>query len=526
MADLENKAKATRKNNGFLSGVFVLTLSAVIVKIIGLIYKIPMLRLLGSEGMGYFNSAYEIYALFCTVSTAGLPVAMSVLISSSRALGDGMTDKIFKVSLKLFLVLGIVGSAAMLIFAMPISEFLKSYKAVLCIVAISPTVLFICISSAYRGYFQGLEKMLPTAVSQVIEALGKLILGLIFAYIALESGFETQAIAAFAVLGLTVGTAISMLYLILAKSFAKDADKELVMSTGESKGILASLMRIAVPVTLSSATISITKLIDMTTILRRLQSIGFSSSEAFSLYGNYTTLGLPLFSLAPALISSVALPLVPSLSSAVTKGDEKEACSVVEKAVRLTAIISMPISLGLVFFPREILSLLFFGEGEAIAVSTPLLACLGLSVCLSSLITVGNAILQAYSRATIPIVSMGIGAAVKIVLAYFLIGIPQINIMGAPISTFFCDMVINAINFYYIGKESKNRISVVGRFAKTYISAFAAVGTAKLFFILLQEHVGERVLTLASIGLAALIYVAVSFLSGAIKKEDLNLAVK
>ena len=158
-----------------------------------------MLKLLGSEGMGYFNSAYEIYTLFCIIATTGLPVAMSVMISSEK----GGAERIFRVAMRLFLLLGVVGSAVMIGFARPFSEFLGSDKTVFCIFAIAPTVFLICLSSAYRGFFQGHGRMVPTAVSQVIEALGKLLLGLLFAFIALRFGYSIDVVAAFAVLGLT-----------------------------------------------------------------------------------------------------------------------------------------------------------------------------------------------------------------------------------------------------------------------------------------------------------------------------------
>ena len=174
--------KENGKAYGLFSGFFILTLSTVTVKIIGLIYKIPILGLLGSEGMGYFNSAYEIYALFCIISTAGLPVAMSVMISGR---GEASANVIFRVALRIFLLLGVVGCAIMLAFAAPFAYFLKNENAALCIFVIAPTVLFVCICGAYRGYFQGLGSMKQTAISQIIEACAKLILGLAFAYIAL-----------------------------------------------------------------------------------------------------------------------------------------------------------------------------------------------------------------------------------------------------------------------------------------------------------------------------------------------------
>ena len=508
------------RDNGFMSGVLVLSLSAVIVKIIGLIYKIPMLKLLGSEGMGYFNSAYEIYTLFCIVATTGLPVAMSVMISSAR----GGSERIFRVAMRLFLLLGAMGCALMIGLARPFSEFLGSGKTVFCIFAIAPTVFLICLSSAYRGFFQGQDQMLPTALSQVIEALGKLILGLLFAFVSLRLGYSTEVVAAFAVLGLTLGTAVSALYLMLNKRLSR-AEDEAVRAVGEEsdRKIALCLMRTAIPVTLSAAVISLTKVIDMTMILRRLQDLGYGSEDAFAAYGGYTTLALPLFSLAPALIASVAMPLIPSLSRAVALNDGDEQGRVVTDALRLTSVISMPVAIGLSLFARPILELVFAGEAEAIAEAFPLLAMLGLSVTASCLITVGNAILQAYSRAYIPIISMAAGSAVKLVLAYFLIGNAEIGIIGAPISTFFCDLIINAVNFYCISRVMPRAPSVSEVFVMPFLAAAASVISARVTYNALVTRVGESsALTLACVAIAALLYLPLTFVFKVVKKEEIS----
>ena len=501
-----------------MSGVVVLSLSAVIVKIIGLIYKIPMLKLLGSEGMGYFNSAYEIYTLFCIIATTGLPVAMSVMISSEK----GGAEKIFRVAMRLFLLLGVVGSAVMIGFARPFSEFLGSDKTVFCIFAIAPTVFLICLSSAYRGFFQGHGKMLPTAVSQVIEALGKLLLGLLFAFIALRSGYSVDVVAAFAVLGLTLGTAVSVLYLMLSK---RSSGEKATCSLGEEndRGIAWRLMRTAIPVTLSAAVISLTKVIDMTMILRRLQDLGYESEVAFSAYGNYTTLALPLFSLAPALIASVAMPLIPSLSRAVAMNDAEEQGRVVSDALKLTSIVSMPIAIGLSLFAKPILELVFSGESEAISEAYPLLVVLGLSVTSACLITVSNAILQAYSRAYIPIISMAVGSLVKIVLAYFLIGNSEIGILGAPISTFFCDLIINAVNFYCISRVMPRTPSVSTVFLMPFTASAVAVILARVAYNALVIKFGESaLLTLACVAIAAILYLPLVFIFKVVKKEEIS----
>lgn len=507
------------RDNGFMSGVLVLSLSAVIVKIIGLIYKIPMLKLLGSEGMGYFNSAYEIYTLFCIIATTGLPVAMSVMISSEK----GGAEKIFRVAMRLFLLLGVVGSAVMIGFARPFSEFLGSDKTVFCIFAIAPTVFLICLSSAYRGFFQGYGKMVPTALSQVIEALGKLLLGLLFAFIALHFGYSVEVVAAFAVLGLTLGTAVSALYLMLNKRFSGISKPIAAIGGKNDREIACRLMKTAIPVTLSAAVISLTKVIDMTMILRRLQDLGYGSDAAFSSYGNYTTLALPLFSLAPALIASVAMPLIPSLSRAVALKDEGEQGRVVTDALRLTAGISMPIALGLSLFAKPILELVFAGETEAIAEATPLLAMLGLSVTSACLITVSNAILQAYSKAYIPIISMAVGSLVKIALAYFLIGKAEVGILGAPISTFFCDLIINAINFYYISRVMPKTPSICEVFVMPFMASAVAVIVARVAYNALAMRIGEGAfLTLACVAIAAVLYLPLTFVFKVVKKEEIS----
>ena len=510
--------KEDRKES-FFSGVLVLSLSAVIVKIIGLIYKIPMFKLLGSEGMGYFNSAYEIYALFCVIATAGLPVAMSVMISSSKDT-ERRAGQILKVALGLFLVLGAIGALIMLVLARPFAQFLNGDKAFYCIAAISPTVFLICISSAYRGYFQGLGKMLPTAISQVIEALGKLFIGLALAFIAFDMGFSGEIVAAFAVMGLTLGTAVSALYLILAKRFSNSSKQTKLLRPTNNRKIASKLLRIAFPITLSSAVISVVRVIDMAMILRRMQSAGMPADEVFSAYGSYTTLAVPLFSVAPSLITAVSLPLVPTLSAAIGEGNEGAQRRAIGDAVKLTCTVAMPISFGLCLFAPQILSLVFSGEEQAIATSAPLLSILSLSVPLSCLVTVGNAILQSYGRAAIPIWSMTAGAIIKIILAYFLIGNKDVSIAGAPISTLLCDLTINAINFYCINKQLPSPIRISDTVARPFAASLISVTSARTLYMLAEKRMGESsLLTLLAIGSAALIYLPVGLMTGAIDKN-------
>lgn len=512
--------KEKDKIGNFLSGVMALSISTVAVKIIGLVYKIPMLRLLGSEGMGYFNSAYEIYALLCVISTAGLPVAASLMISRCNGRAEA-AERIFSVSLKLFLVLGIIGSAIMLALAYPFSTFLGSRKALCSILAIAPTLFFICAVSAYRGYFQGMSRMAPTAVSQIIEASGKLVFGILFAMLALQLGFGSEIVAAFAVFGLLLGSIVSALYLMLLKR--RGTDKIRQIETERERGIVKELLRIAIPVTLSAAVISITKMVDMTMILRRLQSIGYNGEQAFSVYGSYTTLAVPLFALAPALISSVALPIVPRLSKAIAQNDTGVQADTVNDGLRLTCLISMPIGSGLAFFSKQILELIFKGQTEAVELCAPLLSMLGFSVTLSCLVTVGNAMLNAYGQPTVPLVSMTVGTLIKTVLAFVLIGNSRINIAGAPLSTLFCDLVINLINFKYICKYTPGNINVGKCLVRPFLASTSAVILSRMFYDLIKMRCESgSIATIASVFTSVIVYLILCILFHAVDKNDVS----
>ena len=212
------------------SGVLILTLSNIIVKVTGMLFRIPLNRIMDLDGLGYYSAASRIYTLFYTVSTVGLPIAVSRMVSEDRALGKKKETKaIINSALKLFTLIGLAGTLLMVVLPKGLVAFLKfafDYdlqmdNTFLSVYAISPALFFICICSALRGYFQGFQYMVPTAVSEVIESLAKLILGIIFAKYAIKMGYPTPTVAAYAIFGVTVGVALGALYTVLRKLFFK-----------------------------------------------------------------------------------------------------------------------------------------------------------------------------------------------------------------------------------------------------------------------------------------------------------------
>lgn len=510
----------------FASGVTAMTLSVVAVKVIGLVYKIPLLKILGTEGMGYFNAAYELYALFFVISTAGLPVAVSILISEN--LGNGRVRnavRVHRVSLWMFAVMGIVGSLIMGLWSSAFAEMLDCPAAAKSILAISPTLLFVCISGAMRGLFQGYADMRPTAISQVVEAFGKLLLGLIFAFSARKTGAGIGTCAAFAALGITAGTLLSMIYLLLTRAFShlSGASMREEPSVDSTKKIFKRLLFLAIPVTLSSSLAGLTRVVDMAMILRRLQATGYETSVAAAVYGSYSTLAVPVYNIPSSLVAGISLSLVPMLAASVQENNESRSSDLIISSVRICMFFAFPCSVGLAVFAEPILSLLFAGETDAVATAAPLLSVLAFSVFSSCLMGVTNAILQACHKADLPIRSMLAGTALKAISAYILIGIPQVGIYGAPISTLLCNTFAVGLNLFYIDRYAKSELNVLRISVAPMVASVLSVGASFVLWRLLLGNVTQKIAILIGIVVCVLLYLLLGGFLGVYGEKEIRM---
>lgn len=516
-----------RDRHVFFTGVLVLGGANILVKIIGLLFKIPMSYYLGDEGMGYFNSAYQIYTWLYMFSTAGLPVAVSILVSEARAKGQAASvRRIERSTLATFLLLGLFSTALMLFGAQPLARLIGTPEARYCIAAIAPTMLFICLSSGMRGYFQGFSHMMPSAVSQVLEALGKLLIGVALAAYAAQKGLSLPVVAAYAVTGLAVGEAAGMLYLFAARRvYEKRGRLAVLPSAGEAggsmPGLFSRLMRIALPITLSSLVMGITGMIDLVVVQRRLQSIGFLPSEATAFYGNYTTLVVPMFNLPPALIYPIATAAVPLLSAALAAGKTRAAHNMMASVLRITSLVGMPCALGLAVFSRPILRLFF--RADMADTAAPYLSVLAIGSLFLSMLTVTNAILQANGLANKPIFSMLAGGIVKLTAGYFLIGNPAVGTLGVPLGTVLCYLVAMLGNLWVLMRHLAFVPSLSFTFFRPLAAACPAVGAALGLYLLLGGEAGGKLLVLPAILLAVLLYAVAMFVTRSVTEKDVRL---
>ncbi len=531
MGERELKAQNDSARGGYLGGVALLTVSTLICKIIGLLFKIPMIHYVGIEGMAYFSSAYNIYMMLNSLSAAGLPVALSIMISSNATKGNrDNTNRIFKTALLIFALIGAVGSLALYFGADAYATMIGIPDTALSVRAISPTLFLISISSAIRGYFQGHEIMAPTAVSQLIESSGKLLLGVGFAVFALQSGAFAPQAAAGAIFGLSVGVFISVLYLVATLIIFPHTRKYKILPRHTAKldsfgEIIRTLLIISLPITLSSTITSLTSLADTALITNRLTDIGMTSDAAVLLYSSYTNLAIPMFNLIPALVAPIAISVVPALTSAITANKGSEGRKIFNTSWKLCLAIAVPAAAGLAVFSNPILSAVYVDEQAAITHASPLLSVLAVAVVFSSLTTVTNAVLQAHSKQVLPIVSMGVGAFIKIVAEYILVG-SSLGIYGAPISTVLCTLAISMLNLFFIIKYTPYRIELRPMFKILFATAVSISISALVYFGCTVLSVNSYVALFGAVVSAVLVYAVLVLVVGVVVASDLEMMPK
>ena len=505
------KNTATKKAQNFVRGAVIIAFAHLLIKIIGAVYKIPLDRyILHPVGMGYYDSVYTLYSLLFTISTAGIPTAISKMVSEAMAKNElGKVEKIFAASRILMIVIGLFGSAMLFFFASPIAREMGIEKAAVTIKVLSPALFFVCISSAYRGYYQGQENMTPTAVSEVFEALGKLLVGLALAYILAKTNIIYGVSGAIG--GVVCGTAASALFLTIFGLRRKTRREKECSSTLRS--IISKLVMIAVPITIGAAVFTLTNAIDTAMVIRQLNSIGF---DGVKLKG-YLSRAVTMFNMPPTIITSLAISVVPAISVSMTVGQKERANTITSSALRITTLISYPCAVGLSVLAKPILSVLY-NDGS----NSELLVIMGIAVAFVTVVQVGNAVLQAHGKVWQPVIFMAIGGAVKITANYILVSNPRFNISGAPVGTLLCYAAVMILDLIYIKKLTCVNYGWKDMFLKPGISALAMGASVYVCYSLING-----ISTLLALGVSIIIgiivYFAFMFIINGIKGDDIKL---
>ena len=532
----------TQKQNSFFGGAAILAAGILIVKLIGMFYKIPLINIIGEAGAADFNNAYNIYAVLLTVSTAGLPVAVSKLVSEANALDRrNQVRRTFRLALVLFLALGLVSFLVMFFRADTLAGMMNDSKAAAGIRALAPAVVCVGCLAALRGYSQGHSNMAPTSVSQIIEALCKLVVGLGLAFWLVKQGKDPDVAAAGAITGVTVGTVVALAYMVL--DFLLSRGREDIRGTDrpDSAGsILVNILKIAVPITLSSSMVGIVTVIDSSLVQGQLQSaLDLTEQASRTLYGNYSG-ALNIYNLPTSLMAAITASVIPAVSAALARRDRRGAARITGSALRITALLSFPMGVGLFVLGTPIIRLLF--PKLNVAVAGPLLSTLGIATPFVCMVLVCNSVLQAHGFINLPVIVMVLGGIVKIVNNYNLVG--AIGIAGAPVGNILCFGLALVLDLVVITRVIPNRPRLLPIFAKPAVASAVMGGAAWAVYGLLSrilsseqvDQAGQTVRAVSRMGNAAGILLAIA-VSGvvylvlvialrAISRDDLALMPK
>lgn len=562
-----------RAGQSFLHGALILVAATVIVKLIGAFFKIPLTNLIGGTGMGYFMTAYTLFNPIYALSIAGLPVAVSKMVAENAATGHYKNvRRIMRLSCSLFFILGLTGFLILALGAPLFVKLVGNQDALWSIVMISPAVFFGCMMSSYRGYYEGLRNMYPTAVSQIVEAIAKLFFGIFGAAFLMRMGmqqFEATGVvfgtvvttleeakarilpfaAAGAIAGVAISTMMGALFLILRHKIKGDGiTKEQLAAAPEAdrrKTLLRGLVKIALPACLGAVVINITSLIDVVTIMNQLQDAIEHAPQVILemyrdflpegthideipnfLYGSYNGTAVTIFNLVPAITVSFGISALPAVAAAWGRRNKKEIERNIQSVLRITALIAIPAGVGLSVLAEPILKLLYAARPDECMVAAPLLQMMGIGAIFVAITTPINSILQAIGKAGIPVKLMIVGAAIKLFTNIVFISNPAINIKGAPIGTILCYVTIVFLSLIILKRSSHISLNVFSVFIKPVFAAGLMGVTAYVTFDILKRLMAEPFATICAIIVAGCIYILVLCLIKGIRKEDIIMLPK
>ena len=465
-----------------INGVFSLLISGLIVKMLGLIYKIPLSYILSDEGMGYFNSAYTVYTFFYIICTAGVPKAISILIAQAESEGkEGYAEKIYKIALNLFLILGMAITILFIILSKPLSLIIGNSGATLTMISIAPSIVFVCATGVIRGYFNGKLNFIPIALSEVISGVAKLVLGIIFANIGYKLGFDLPLISAFTIFGITIASFLGYIYLeiyIKSKKIVKKTKQTFDIDFNKRK-IINKIFKIAIPITITSTIGSISNIIDLSVIMHRLKDIGYSELQSGILYGNYTTLVIPMINLLGTIIAPITCILLPLISKSEYENNTQSISSNISITLKTVSFFVMPIAFIFCFRAYDVLSIIF--EDSSAAMAAPLLQILAPGAFIMSLVTVLNTSLEGMGKTKIPMISLSVAAIFKLIFTFLFVGNENYSILGAPLGTSLSYFIAFIISFYYVAINQKISINFIKTLLQVLAACTASIIISSLF---------------------------------------------
>ena len=460
------------KKQTFLHGAALLALATAIVKVVGAFYKIPLKTIIDDDGFGYFNTAYNIYAVLLMISTAGLPIAMSRMISQASSTGNyNQVRRVYATARGIFLGLGIASTVLMMGFAHQLAAFQKQPDAWFAIFCLGPCALLMCVMSTYRGFFQGQGDMRPTSSSQILEAFVKLAVGLALAYFLMETTNSVAYAAGGAILGVTVSCLVSAVYLAFRQ---RPAYRDMPVTDDAPLGYKTTakqLLAIAVPITIGSAGLQLLTLVETNLYMGQLLTAGGMSQKMADTTKGIYDMCFTVFNMPCSFMVPITTSVLPAITAMLSTGNKAGAKATEESAARITGLLSMPCAVGLAVMAGPVISLLGGYSGEEAQLAGTILGIMGISIFFYGVIQYTNVVLQSHGYAHIPVINTLLCGGVKLAVVYVLVGNPSIGIVGAPIGMLLCYATISVMNLIAIRKVVAHKSKILQNLLRPLVPA-------------------------------------------------------
>ena len=466
-----------------VKGAAVLGIAGIFVKVLGAFFRIPLANIVTDQGMAYYTPAYSLYAVLLVLSTSGIPIAISRMVSERYAVGRfDEADRVFHISRVLMISIGLAGFIVLFFFAKPISSAIHLEGSALAMQATAPALLLVPIMSSYRGYFQGQQLMTPTALSQVVEQVFRVGFGLALAVILMRSAFMSDSYTSLqkgaaggcfgASAGAVGGLAVMVLIYLLARKSLKQRIRRSAKGEREPAGsILKSIIGIAIPITIGATLMPLVNLVDASVVNIRLETAGFDSVAAEKLYGQLTAFCEPIIGFPQVLMSAIVMSIVPMVAAANKVRDTERLHETISLGMRMTTIIAFPCAAGLFALAQPVLLTLYFTQKESAISAVPCMQTLSISFIFLALITIMTGILQGVGKQVFPVINLFIGLLFKVVITWILVGIPSVNIVGAPLGTIAAYLVAGSLDFACVIRFTKVRLPLRQMILKPILSA-------------------------------------------------------
>lgn len=526
------KIKIDLHGGKIVKGVAIMSIAGIMSKVLGAFFRIPLANWIGAKGMAYYSAAYSIYSFFLFISMAGLPVAISRMISERNAIGDDKNlKKVFRVSIALMFSLGLISASALLFGANFISHKIRNPGSYLSMVALVPVLLLAPLVASFRGYFQGKQNMLPSGVSEIVEQLFRVIVGLSLAHFFL--GKSLTKAAAGATFGASMGSFFAFIlmagiYFYTKKRSIRDIDNfELIQSAGirhrpeSAKEILKEMLYISIPITIGSSILPIVFMIDATMIMPRLHATGWSIEQAKVLYGLLGGYCYPITEFPQVFTIAVSVSLVPAVAEAMKRKDKTSLESNIVTGVKTLMLISFPCMVGLLIMAKPVLNLLYPARPDEVEMAAPVLQILAIGMVAFATFRAFSSVLQGAGKQGLPVRNLAIGAIAKVVLTYVLVGVPIMNVKGAAVGNIVTYFIAALLNYLSVRKHIGIKLSATELWGKPFIlSCIMGIGTYIVYKLLMLLQISNSIATAISIIIAVITYFSLVFSTGYISREE------